>query len=302
MRLKPLLVSLALAAAGGATTAGAADLVRYGGIKDYRGVPVPAPRPYAETFKWYLRADAGGGWVSEPDVKEDGLMFGLDRMVAEGPPFGMNSAWFNPDFDTFAVGGVGAGAYLSPRFRADVTVDVRTKSTIDAYGSYTYTIEPTPALPNHRINATVRDHTDVRTTLALANVYWDLAERGSRLVPYIGAGVGFAVRSLDRRHSTYETTFDMVANAPIGTTEITGKSKAHQLAPAASVTAGVGYTLGPGMVIDLNYRYAYIGDVDFSTGLSLGRVVAGTSSAESRMTLGETHEHTIRAGVRWNVW
>ncbi|MDX2155287.1 MAG: opacity family porin [Hyphomicrobiaceae bacterium] len=314
MRLKTMCLSLGLALVPAATGAEAADWNSgAGSIKDGRagGISVPAPIPVTETFKWYLRADVGGGYMKEPQVSERGMTYGYDRDPAEGPPFGMSPAWFNPDFDTFAVGGVGAGLYLTPRFRADVTVDVRTKSDVKAEGRYTYRGDPAIYDAGNtgrqvRFDGRTVEQTDVRATVALANLYWDLTERGSRFVPYIGLGAGFAVRSLDRRHTTAEIGTDVTdpANQTTFTAAtFSGQTKAHQLAPAASATAGVGYTLGPGMVLDLNYRYTYIGEVDFSTQVAYGQIVAGRQiGASSRMTIGDTHEHTIRAGVRWNVW
>jgi opacity protein-like surface antigen len=305
MRPTAFILSLAVAAAAQLATAAAADWTTTpGGVKDRGGVPVPAPVPYAETFKWYLRADIGGGWTSTPDVKEQGMTFGYDRLPAEGPPFGMNPAWFDADFDTFAQGGIGAGAYLTPRWRADVTVDARTKSEIKASGSYSYTIDPIFVGPNRRVDGSVTDKTDVRTTVSLVNLYLDLAERGSRLVPYIGVGVGAAVRSVDRRHSTKEDVIDTTTGLPAaGAAVFTASSKAHQLAPAVAAYAGVGYTIGPDMVLDLSYRYTYIGEIDFGTNVKYSLILANQfTGAQSRMTIGDTHEHTLRAGIRWNVW
>ncbi len=301
MRLSTKLFSVGLALATFVPAAEAADWNR-GSVKDRGGIAVPAPIPVVETFKWYLRADVGVGLTSEPDIAEQGMTFGYDRDPVEGPAFGMNPSWFNPDFDTFMTGGVGVGMYLTPRLRTDATFDVRTKSTVTARGAYSYRLDPALAL-DRRIDGNVHESTEVRTSLLMANLYWDLAERGTRFVPYVGVGAGFAVRSVDRRHATQEDMIDTLTGAGVGvTSNFEGKSKAHQLAPAVSATAGLAYTLDTGMVLDLNYRFTYVGEVDFSTNVAYGEIIAGRTGANSRMTIGDSFDHALRAGIRWNVW
>jgi opacity protein-like surface antigen len=299
MRLKQLSILVAFLVPSAAAFAHAADLDYQGGsVKDYRavGVPVPAPIPVPETFKWYLRADIGGGWISEPDISESGYQYGLDRYPADGPAFGMSSSWFNTGFDTFAMAGVGAGVYLTPRFRADLTVDARTSSSVVIDGNYSYRRDPPPCScsPTERVDGHTWDKTEVHTTVGLANLYWDLVERGNRFVPYVGVGAGFAVVSMDRKNSTSETVYDIATGDPTGeTNSYSGNGKTHQVAPAFAAMIGVGYTLSPGMVIDLNYRYTYIGEVEFKTDIS---------GQQSKLSIGDTSEHTLRAGLRWNIW
>ena len=289
-------LSLALALTAMAPGAMAADF-NGGSIKDRGGVPVPAPMPIAETFKWYLRADVGGGLVTGGDPTTQGNIYGFDRDPLEGTPFGINSAWFNNGFDTFAVGGIGAGAYIGPRLRADFTLDSRTKSNLDMDGNYRYHADPLlyggQVL---RIDGRTQDRVEVRDTVGLLNLYVDLAERGTKLVPYIGAGVGFAVRTVDRRHATTETATDVtdpLNPVLVGSTSFSPKIKTHQFVPAAAATAGVAYTLDQGMVLDFSYRFAYLGSTESNM-----QVNGGTS----RLTIGDNLEHALRAGVRWNVW
>ncbi len=310
MRLITLCLSIGLAGIALTPAANAADWNNgAGGIKDYRpaGVPVPAPIPYPETFKWYLRADVGLGVTSEPSVKETGVAYGIYRDPADGPAFGSSSSWFTTDFDYFASGGVGAGAYLTPHLRADVTVDARTKSSVSSDATYSYMVDPGVGNPaTIRADGIVTDRTDVRSTVMLANLYWDFAGRGSTFMPYVGVGVGAAVRTMERgytaRERLYDTTTSPETFSGVGV-RYGGEGKAHQLTPALALTAGLGYALSPGMVFDLNYRYTYIGEADFGTKVSFSPAdPSGVSSTVSRQTIGETHEHALRAGIRWNVW
>jgi opacity protein-like surface antigen len=207
----------------------------------------------------------------------------------------MDSTWFSSDFDTFVTGGVGFGAYLTPRFRADVTVDVRGKNTIHADAEYTYV----HCNCGTEVRGTLHDRTETRNAVALANVYWDLIERGNRFVPYIGIGAGFAVRSFQRDYSGQEDLYASVPNTYMYSRTYSGEATSHQFVPAASATVGVGWTLSPSTVVDLNYRYTYIAEASFST--NIASIPHGFGST-STMTVGEVHEHALRAGVRWNVW
>jgi opacity protein-like surface antigen len=280
-----------------ATSATATDLGRGGGLKGGYGVPVPAPVPVQETFRWYVRADLGLGKVDEPSISERGMIYGLDDSIA---PFGMNPAWFVPDFDTFVVGGIGAGLYLTPRLRADVTIDGRTKSTVQADGTYSYnhyTLEPPPPVATGlSIRGTTTDHTEVRGTVGLVNVYYDLMDRGG-FTPYIGIGAGMVVRHIDRRHSTTEELYDNTGTSTGQTRTFEGHGHANAMAPAAALMAGASYALSPGMLIDFNYRYAYLGSAHANMNLE-----GMATPVQSRISIGATHEHSVRAGLRWNVW
>lgn len=262
----------------------AADWTR-GASNAYRSTYVPAPVPVPETFKWYFRADLGVGLGSEPDVTENGLIYGQGADPAV-TPFGMASSWFNGDFDTFVSGGVGIGMYLTPRLRGDITIDARTATDINVDRTNSYA-----TLGGDTVNQRIREETQVRNTVSLANLYWDLSQRGAGITPYVGAGVGFVVRSMDRRHVTEE---EAVVGGPLPT--FSGQDKAHQVAPAAAVMAGLAYSITPGTVIDINYRLTWLGGVDMSTNISNG------TPYNSRLTIGDSIDHQIRAGLRWNVW
>lgn len=295
MALKRAFLGLGLAClAAVSSPATAADWTR-GANNAYRSMYVPAPRPIPETFKWYLRADIGMGLQQGLSLDEEGVLFGQNGGVPIGtdPPFGMESAWFNDDFDTFFVGGVGVGMYLSPRWRGDITVDARTATSGDAEGSFRYALI---APAGNFMEGTVRENVDIRNTVTLANLYYDLSQRGSGFTPYIGAGVGFAVRSIDREHITTQVEDDG-SPPPANRPTYTGHGKAHQVAPAAAVMAGVAYSVSPGTVIDIGYRFTWIGDVDMAM-----RINRGGDSYQSRLTIGDSFDHQIRAGLRWNVW
>lgn len=298
MRLTALSVSLGLTCLAPLAGAQAADWNNgSGGIKDYAlgGVAVPAPIPLAEGYGWYLRGDIGIGLLSGGGAKESGLVYGLDRDPADGPAFGTSSSWFHNEFDSFALAGVGVGAYFTNRWRGDITVDGRTSNSDTANASYSYNQAPAaPGPATTRVVGTVYDKSEVHSILALANLYYDFANsHDSRFVPYVGLGVGTAIRSVSRSNATNEAEVDIATNTTTLTRQYGGSRKTYDIAPAAAATVGLAYTIKPGILLDVNYRFTYLGSVEFSTQVA---------NQSSRLQIGDTFEHALRAGIRWNVW
>jgi opacity protein-like surface antigen len=279
-----------------------------GGLKDHHhsaGVPVPAPIPVMEHFRWYLRADLGLGLGQTPDLKESGMVYGADGV----PPvttFGMSSSWFTGDFDTFVNGGIGVGVYFSPNVRGDITFDVRTKADVKADGTYSYAADPAiygGGVPGttFRVDGRTREATQVRAAVTLANLYWDIGQRGG-FSPYIGAGAGFAVRSMDRRSYTDETVINTTPPGPesVNSSRAYGATaKSHEIVPALAVMAGASYPISTGTLLDFNYRFTWIGSSDI--GFDLVNPGPGNAS-HSKLQIGDTIDHQLRAGVRWNIW
>ncbi len=265
-------------------------------IKDYRaGTPVPAPIPVMEHFRWYLRTDIGLGLYGSAPASEHGLQFGQPSGGVGAPaPFGTSSTWYGDDFNTFLNAGVGVGMYFTPRLRGDVTVDARTYSTINGYGTYSYLEQqfPGPVATGNTVNGVHIDRTEVRGVTTLFNAYYDLTDRGPGFTPYIGAGVGFVVRTFLRTTTTGEQVFD-AGNNLTGTRTFAGQGKGHPVAPAAALTVGTAYAFQSGVVLDFNYRYTWLGGVDATSVIN---------NSQSTMKIGDSQDHMLRAGFRINVW
>ncbi|HRD75026.1 MAG TPA: P44/Msp2 family outer membrane protein [Hyphomicrobiaceae bacterium] len=263
------------------------------------GTMVPAPVPIPETFSWYLRADIGLGLPHQPSVSEVGRLYGRDPAgnLEALSTFGSSASWFQSDFDTFLTGGVGVGYYITPRIRADVTLDARTEGEVSSSGSYMYVRHDhtaVPPAPIGEVYGEVRERIAVRSTVGLFNAYYDLTERG-RFTPYIGAGIGFAVHDVERSYTNTERVFDTTVTPAVmtGTRFATARDKTHGVAFAGMLTTGVAWTLWQSTVLDLNYRYLYLGSTSTSVDVY---------GAASKLTIGDQHEHQLRAGLRWNVW
>ena len=132
------------------------------------------------------------------------------------------------------------------------------------------------------------------------NGYYDF-DRGpqSRFTPYIGAGVGFAWNELKRNNLTVVDERDCAGGCSGSFDRVNSYSvqdKTHDVVFAASAMAGLSYRISDYALVDMNYRYLYAGSTDVELGIR-GRGIGGTS----KVSIGEVHEHQLRAGLRFDV-
>ena len=160
-------------------------------------IPVPAPVPIPEGFTYYLRGDLGWAFAAAIPRCRRPVRSTAPRRASPSPAAASGT-------DDVFFGGFGAGAYLTPRFRADVTFDFRGQQDVDATATYVDGAD----------TGTVRETVKLRGTVGLINGYWDLWQRG-HFTPYVGAGIGFVYNDIQRDNLTTES--------PSGTT-VTGSS------------------------------------------------------------------------------
>jgi opacity protein-like surface antigen len=293
-----LLLSLGLAAAS-ATAAVAADF-NYGarGVKDYgglAGVPVPAPVPVVESFKWYVRTDFGYAVKSSGSASVDNTL-GLH----ETHPYDRNEGPFH--------GSIGFGAYLTRSLRWDVTGDYRgaqkVKSGPTNYIGTTSSFDPVTSISEtYYYNVTRYEEVRVANHTGLFNLYYDF-NRGPGFNPYIGAGIGIAIREgrteFTETANCFDTYRDDPSNPPPGFTGAcsqpdlrkSGKPTNVNFGLAAALMAGATYEVVPGVLLDAGYRLAWQG----------GNTSIRPAGSGDLITAGPRTDHEIRAGLRWNVW
>ncbi len=300
MQRKTLLLSVALAALTAAPAMAADWNNGAGGLKDHggmAGVPVPAPVPVAESFSWYVRADLGMALKSQgtaTSYSSLGAQFTQDYDANEGP----------------FMGTIGFGRYMTSSLRWDVTAtfrgDQQTRGGHDVYQHTTTTVGP-PVFQNgnfvnsSQINSFTmsrNEETRMANHTGLVNLYYDF-NRGSSFTPYVGAGVGIALRegALDYIETGECTT---TTNTVTGVTQActqpdidrSGKRKNMNFGLAAAAMAGFTYELRPGLLLDTGYRFMWQGGTTSVRDASNGDLATG----EARI------DHEIRAGLRWNVW
>ncbi len=209
------LLSIGLASGaifGNAVSANAADILVPAPIPERaahsaKDILVPSPRAIAETNRWYLRGDIG--WARN-DIGDATLQQG-----------GAGTAVATDVTDSFAFG-IGAGIYLSPRLRGDITIDGHATAEVEARGT--------------GLSEQVR----LSTIVTLANLYLDFERTTTRWTPYVGAGIGMAFNTLQfpDRDTARETTVSF----------------------AAAAMAGAALELDEAWRLDLNYRFLYLGD------------------------------------------
>ena len=286
-----LIVAAASFAAGSALAQEPIGEPSYLGMKR-RYVPAPAPVP--ETFSWYIRADIGVG-ITSGDTTDKGSYGNGPGLASEfwsATPERIN--WFDSSSDPFFQGGIGFGKYITPRFRMDATIDFKTADKYGGSGAFTYDQVTMPgSVPTgSTVTVTGIDRVDVIDGVTLINAYLDLVPRG-QFTPYVGFGAGFATRIIDRTHHSDE---EVSGGGTLRTWD--GANKDTQFAPAVSATAGIAWAISPGTILDINYRYTYIGSVDTSMQIA----ASDGSTTRSKITVSESHQQAIRAGLRWNIW
>lgn len=268
----------------------------YAGLKDMSDIPAPIPVPEAhpvrEGFNYYLRTDFGYGMQgNRPSFSEAGRVYGLGGAspFAGTSTFGYGGSGFSSLSDKTnetLAGGVGFGAYFTPRLRGDLTLEFRGQRTTDVYGTYSYTSSSGGA---PTVSGSLHDSFRSVSTVGLVNGYIDLLPRGG-ITPYVGGGVGIVYHQVDRSYLARETSGG-------STLDITGSQGTSRTAFAAAANAGVTFSFDHRWAIDLNYRALYL------QGASATLTTKGlTTNQVSAATIGDNWEHQIRLGLRFNIW
>ncbi len=297
------IAAIALAAAASAASAQSLEFKAglrsdyapsYAGLKDMSDIPAPIPVPMAhpvpEGFSYYLRTDfIYGAHGKRPSFEEWGRTYGAGggSVFIGTSSFSYGGSGFSSlsekTADTLA-GGFGFGAYFSPRLRGDVTVEFRGERATDVYGTYSYTSTSTGT-----VSGSLHDSFRMLSTVGLINGYIDLLPRGA-FTPYVGGGVGIVYHQINRSYLARETQSS-------NQLDITGEGSTSRVAFAAAATAGMSFAFDHRWAIDVNYRALYL------QGASVNLTTRGLSTNQvSTATLGDTWEHQVRVGLRFNIW
>lgn len=313
VKTSALFLSLGVAALSGTAHAGDMYNGAPGRLKDYSqaAVPVPAPNAYTEVYQYYFRGDLGFRFAGFPDTSESGMQIGASDTTT---PFGSDRFGSSHNQHAMIPGTVGAGIYLSPRFRADFTADFRQQTGGDMSGGYSYTANRDSSVSTggaatgftingipigSKVSGTVSDKLMTRSTVLMANGYYDLAERG-RFTPYIGFGIGASNNRLEREVAFGPETITNPAGTVLGTRlGTTAQDSQARWTLAAAMMAGMTYNFDKRTALDINYRLQYIQGYDI---VSSVRVPDAAVAADSRAKVGDLWEHQLRAGVRLNLW
>ncbi len=267
----------------------------FGSVKDYRNaavaVPVPAPTPSNTPMAdWYIRADFGYNFATNGSISATG---GIS-------PSGSGS------LSDFAFGGIGAGRYLTPSVRAEMSIDFQAKKPV-TQGTYTFgkTIAqpgaPLGSVDTLNYNVTQSDNSGTADQTLLLSLYYDF-HNGSRFTPYVGAGLGVDFRSLKRGYSqnaVCASATNSVSGAyPAGTcpapvgyaTKYNHTSYDTSIGFAAALMLGAAYQVSEGVYLDSGYRMLW-------DGASVTAAADGIGGA-TNVSVGDRLNHEFRTGVR----
>lgn len=165
--------------------------------------------------------------------------------------------------ETFSTG-VGIGVYFRDSIRGDVTVDYRWDADVSG-------VNP----------VTGNEHsTEVYSILGLANLYYDFGNR-DRFSPYIGAGIGLV------HHNTRERR--VFTNG----SQVAQSDGSDSVDFAVAAMAGFSYAVHQGFLIDVGYRYLYLGDTETQP------TIGGQFGA---LHVNDIQSHELRFGLRYEVF
>ena len=225
-------------------------------LPHYPNIDVPDV-DYDVGGSFYLRGSAALNFHYAPDVTHpfDGTVYPIEE-------YGYGYSW-----------GAGFGYETGTGLRFDATMD-----SVETAGLKITKTSP-PANP-----AEVGDYTlMLRSTVALANVYYDLPTiAGFR--PYVGAGIGASYL----RTSNVQSLNPPAIN-PTGVVDSHGGAGNWNFAWA--LMAGTSYTISDHLALDIGYRYLNLGDAVSAP------ITAGGGTAPIEYNNIDAHE--IRAGVRY---
>ncbi len=277
-----------------------------GGAYGQAAVPVPAPVPYEEHYKWYI--GAGVGFSAKMTGNIAGTT-GIDISPFEdqtGPVYGS----------------IFAGRYLTPSLRVEFGMDFRAKQKVASGTPYNYSVTlseagaasvANPAVDTINYNNYDMTHSEkarVNTNTYMFNAYHEFMP-GSRVRPYVGAGIGLATHHLTREMIESGTcssagNFDPATGIDIATGchSTDALPTALRVSPggsttgfglAASLMAGATVDLSARTHLDLGYRFMYMGS---KTVVTLSDALGNWSTID----VGARKDHEVRTAIRFDLW
>ncbi len=144
------------------------------------------------------------------------------------------------------------------------------------------------------------DSLKLSSAVGLVNGYFDVLPRGM-FTPYVGAGIGFVYNQVSRSYSNTELLFDATPAQVAAPRTRVGSGKDDNVGLAAALMAGVSFSFDHRWALDVGYRALYLEGTS-STITTPSFVSVLNPTQRSVATLGDTWEHQVRVGVRFNIW
>ncbi len=272
--------------ATGVAPAMAAD---WGGIKDMGGgvpIPVPAPAPvptYDADSDWYVGLMLGGNLLTSATISDSDPNMPIKDSsdIAMSPTLGLMF-----------------GRYITPSLRWEVAIDYTPNTNLmDGTVKYTTFGEPGTANAGQEYGVFRNDTVKLSRTTALFNLLYDIPT-GTRFTPYLGGGVGFTWRRLQRNYTENATCNDPTdfpaITCDFGTTITsstkTGSESKNQINLAAAVQAGIATNLTESITWDNGWQMLWEGG-----GISID---GASISGGNQFTFKDSVLQQFRSGLR----
>jgi opacity protein-like surface antigen len=224
----------------------------------------------------YLRGDVG------IDVEKRVKFHNRDLVNAP------DGQWVDTSIDTAPFVGVGVGYRFNNWLRTDVTAEFRGSENFDAKAQYTFCDDFFQPCQKVARNDLITG--SLTSKVVLANAYFanflDCC-RMRGLVPFVGAGIGFA------HHRVHGLT-DIDNTPGYNATGFSGEFTKTTLAWA--VHAGLGYQVSPNLTLEIAYRYLNMGD---ATSDQLSSLPLPAQFSASPVELKDVAAHEVKLGMRW---
>lgn len=223
----------------------------------------------AQGTGFYVRADLGLAFSGQADTRDE-------NCGSPNPFFGCGTTLDSTSGTSIAVGG-GVGYRFAPVFRADFTLTWRPLFDLDGTATRAGT-------PDRSFQA------DVSSVSGMFNGYVDIAgflPKGKLGIfhPYVGAGIGFAVNSIDEIKAQSPFAPNLIETSPSGTTANF----------AWMIGFGTGIHAGNGIIVDLGYKYIDLGSFTSDA----GQACAGAACRNIDAITGDLAAHELSVGVRF---
>jgi opacity protein-like surface antigen len=269
----------------------AADLGNYdgGSIKDGGYAPYQAPQR-----SYYVRVD--GAWAFY-DVDDISIVDQNTGHPAAPAPTPFSNFGSSID-DGWSIGG-GIGREFGNGFRGDLTLEYRGSTDLGGSGS----ADPCCEL--------VETDTKFDGVVGLANLYYDF-NRGGRLVPYIGAGIGFAHLKTDGGAlscaiptATYSCSTGF-GDASYGSSSTTNFAVAAMAGLTMKLAGGdthyvggvkdapMAVSSGRALYLDVGYRFLYLGDFDSENAVQ-------SNGNQIDLEWNDLTANEVRVGLRYDL-
>jgi opacity protein-like surface antigen len=270
--------SLKTLALAGAVFAGATAVASAADLRYPQPVGLPPPplaAPIAEASGWYLRGDIGIGALDS------------GRPAYSDNPAGL--IFHGPQYGAQVFGGVGIGYQFNSWLRFDVTAEYRSGA-----GGRGFVFNDSYRLDDGitTFSGTNRITGRFTATVLMANAYIDLGTWHG-ITPFVGAGVGYASKTLGSiKDNGYATA---VTNA----TGIITNNSFVQGSAGNKTTTGMAWALMAGFAVDVTqnvkaefgYRYLNLGKIE--TG------IFNCGGCNYTLRAKDVESHELKVGLRY---